>query len=282
MSSLDEDDANVLTRAPGPAAGIGTVDLVARDVTRMTAFYRDVVGLEVLERTGGVVWLGAGGRTLLRLISDPAAAPDDPRMAGLFHTAFLLPGRADLGAWVNRAAEIGLEIEGASDHIVSEALYLADPEGNGIEIYADRPRETWAWSDGQVEMATMPLDLEALASSARGLWQGAPDGTIVGHLHLRVGSAAEAERFYGEVLGLDVTNKTYPAARFFAVDRYHHHVGANEWRSRGAGRRPAGMAGLGAFDLVLEPEAHRRAVERAGGEEVEDPWGLRVRLLAAA
>ncbi len=278
METLDEIRGEDHARA----AHVGRVGLVVRDLARVARFYRDAIGLDVIEEGGGEATLGAAGTPLLHLREDPAARADDPRAAGLFHTAFLLPARADLGRWLRHAAATRVPLEGASDHLVSEALYLADPEGNGIEIYVDRPREAWEWQDGQVVMDTRAIDLEALAAAAGGSWDGAPEGTRVGHIHLRIGDLKEGEAFYGGTLGLDLVCR-YPGALFYSREGYHHHVGANVWRSRGAGRRDPHRAGLDWFELALDPAGYDAAAKRLGGAaEVEDPWGTRIRLTRAA
>ena len=167
---------------------VSRVGLRARDAEKLAAYYRAVVGLQELSRADGAITLGAAGRPLLVIEADPAARPDDPRSAGLFHTAFLLPSRADLGRWVRHAIDRKIAIDGASDHLVSEALYLTDPEGNGIEIYADRPHESWKWNGPSVEMATLRLDIPNLVAAVPegdAGWKGAPENSVIGHVHLQ-------------------------------------------------------------------------------------------------
>ena len=202
-----------------------------------------------------------------------------------------MPARADLGAWLRRALDRGVRLEGASDHAVSEAIYLSDPEGNGIEVYADRPRAAWPRgpAPGEVDMITEPLDARGLMAVAAPGEGRAPAGTRVGHIHLRVGDTAAAERFYAGVLGLDVTHRR-PGATFFSSGGYHHHVAGNAWGSRGAGRRTPGATGLESFELVAtDRAAYDDAVARlraaglgrdaaGGGMAVEDPWGTTILL----
>lgn len=247
---------------------IGRVALTVNDLGRMTAFYRDMIGLAPLTSDGEVAVLGAGGRALLELRADPAARRRDPREAGLFHTAFLLPERADLGRWLHHAAGRRVQLQGASDHDVSEALYLSDPEGNGIEIYRDRPRGEWHWDDGVVRMGSYGLDLNALAAAGGGGWTGVPDGTVVGHVHLQVGAIPEAETFVTG-LGADITHR-YPGASFFGWGGYHHHIATNVWNSRGAGPRSFPATGLAEVELLAD----------AGIAHVtlDDPWGTRFAL----
>lgn len=243
---------------------IGTVHLTVQDLPRVADFYARALGMHKLGGDGTETRLGAGDRPLLTLTGDRHARKSSPREAGLFHTAFLLPARADLGAWVHHASESRLPVQGASDHHVSEAIYLADPEGNGIEIYTDRPRATWTNPDGSIRMGTDPLDIPDLAAAARAPWTGAPAGTVVGHIHLQVGNVAEAEAFYGGELGF-ATMAHYPGAAFLASGGYHHHIGANVWNSRGAGRRSPGT-GLSGFTILADMlPAQTRTT---------DPWGI--------
>jgi len=254
---------------------VSRVGLRARDAENLARYYRSVIGLDELSRKGGSILLGASERPLLAIEADPTAKPDDPRSAGLFHTAFLLPLRSDLGRWIKHAIESQVTIDGASDHLESEALYLTDPEGNGIEIYADRPRETWAFENSGLKMATIRLDIPAvLAAVPAGDagWKGAPDGTVIGHVHLRVGDPAEAEHWWHRELGFDTMAKYGGQAVFLSSGGYHHHIGANSWHSAGAGRRDPERAGLAWVEL------HTR-----NGEEAErtDPWGTVIRTMAA-
>lgn len=257
-------------------AHVSRVGLKARDADALAAYYRDVIGLAELSRGNGAIVLGAGERPLLEIEPDAAARPDDPRAAGLFHNAFLLPERTDLARWVRHAVDRKIGIEGASDHLVSEALYLTDPEGNGIEIYADRPREAWPWNGPAVAMATDPLDvpglLSTLGESDPG-WQGAPEGTVVGHVHLRVGDPAAAEAWWHAEMGFETMARYGAQAVFLATGGYHHHIGANSWRSAGAGPRDPGRAGLSWVELAS------RSAEGQGTRH--DPWGTEIRTVAA-
>jgi catechol 2,3-dioxygenase len=257
---------------------IGRVALTVNDLPRMAEFYRRAIGLEPLGGDGGTALLGAGGRAFLELREDRHARRAEPREAGLFHTAFLLPSREALGRWLVHAAEAGLPLQGASDHLVSEAIYLSDPEGNGIEVYRDRPRDEWPTDGGRIRMATDRLDLHALARDGGGPWTGAPEGTVVGHVHLQVGDTAEAEGFYSGTLGFDVVTH-YPGASFLGSGGYHHHLGANVWNSRGAGRRSFPSTGLAELGLAVDAAEMERVLERTGGAEaLTDPWGTPVRL----
>ncbi|WP_128253835.1 VOC family protein [Falsirhodobacter deserti] len=240
---------------------IGRVTLTVNDLPNQTAFYRDAIGLNVLSQDGTETVLGAG-RPLLVLRADKAARRPAPHEAGLFHTAFLLPGRAALASWLLHAARLRLPL-GSADHDVSEALYLRDPEGNGIEIYADRPADRWIWADGIVKMRTHRLDLDELARVG-GRWTGIPDGTMVGHVHLQVGALPEAEAFW---TGLDaaVTHR-YSGATFFGWNGYHHHLAANTWNSACAAPRAFPVTGLAEVELLGAP-----------ARTLHDPWGTSVR-----
>ena len=253
---------------------IARVGLVARDAEALAAFYRTAVGLQELSRDGSVISLGTSERPLLDIISDKAAQPDDPRAAGLYHTAFLMPSRADLGRWVRHAIDTRIPVSGASDHLVSEALYLNDPEGNGIEIYADRPETGWHWNGGEVAMATERLDVEALLASVPAGdagWNGMPGNGVVGHVHLRVGNAGEAEAFWTQEFGFDAVARYGSAAVFLSSGGYHHHIGANAWHSARAGQRKPGLTGLAWVEL--------RSSEASAEVVKQDPWGTVIRTL---
>lgn len=266
----------------GASVRIGRVALTVRDLDRVSRFYQDIVGLTLIKADAQGHGLGAGDRVLLDLRHDPQAPLADRRQAGLFHTAFLLPDRAALADWVIHAVARRAPLEGASDHLVSEALYLSDPEGNGIEIYHDRDSQDWTIGpDGSVAMATLRLDLNDLAASGTGRpYAGMPQGTIVGHVHLQVGQLDAAEAFYGGQIGFGLTTR-YDGANFFGSDGYHHHIGTNIWNSRGAGPRPEGTTGLAGIELLAKPEAaadiaNRLAVAPTTTLETRDPWGTRL------
>lgn len=245
---------------------IARIRLAVRDLDRLRGFYATALGLTELAADGESATLGAGGRPLVELRRDAAARPRDPRGAGLFHTAFLLPSRAALGRWLRHAADADLSLQGAADHVVSEAVYLTDPEGNGIEVYADRPRDRWARDARGITMTTDPMDGAGVLAAADGPWRGAPDEMVIGHVHLQVGEIAAAESFYAGQLGFDVTYRV-PGALFLGAGGYHHHLAANVWNSRGAGPRAPGTTGLEAVVLRAETGA---------APAVHDPWGIRI------
>lgn len=259
---------------------IGRVALTVHDLDAVAGFYQDIMGLHLLSSDGESVRLGTGDTVLLELRRDTSARRRLASEAGLFHTAFLLPDRRDLCRWVRHAAARRAPVSGASDHLVSEAIYLNDPEGNGIEIYADRPAAEWRWKDGMVEMATAGLDVDGLmASGGTESWQGFPAGATVGHVHLQVGALEAAEAFYAGTLGLDVTCR-YPGATFYSSGGYHHHIGANIWNSRGAGQRTP-STGLSDVEILALPEQRARlaAAGTADGAKdltLLDPWGTAI------
>jgi catechol 2,3-dioxygenase len=267
-------------------ARLGAIRLRAGDVGRLRDFYEATVGLQPLEGENGLVSLGTEGTPLVELVSDPEAPSRPSGSTGLFHLALLVPTRADLARTLRRVAGSGWPLSGASDHLVSEALYLSDPEGNGIELYRDRPRDAWPLTDGSIEMATLPLDLQSVLAEPGGETAAAsmPEGTTLGHVHLQVADLDAAEAFWVDALGLDVTVRGYPGALFTSAGGYHHHVGLNTWVGVGAPSPPSGARGLVRFEVVLpdvagvEEAAERLArvasVDRVdGGVTATDPSG---------
>ena len=272
---------------------IGRVTLRVRDLDKVADFYRDAIGLTVMTRTTTGARLGAGGMALLDLERREGAAREARNAAGLYHTAFLMPTRKDLARWLVHAAKNRIPLSGFADHLVSESIYLDDPEGNGIEIYADRAPELWQWNAGTEAMPTDQLDIDgllALTGTATTDYAGAPDGLRVGHMHLRVGDLEQADRFYGGTLGFAPTRKRNGAA-FLSSGRYHHHLGINVWQSQGAGPRDDTATGLAWFSLeiataeILQGQEQRlrqagaTATAVPGGVETADPWGTRIRLV---
>jgi catechol 2,3-dioxygenase len=271
------------------ATHIGSVHLTVADLEAQRSFYERALGLRELERDGSTVRLGPdGGPVILELTGDPDAPRRPHGTTGLYHLAVLVPGRADLGQALRRVIESGWRFTGASDHLVSEALYLNDPEGNGIEIYRDRPREEWARSDeGVIQMATLPLDLDGVLGeieAAEPVPALMPAGTHIGHVHLQVANLHDAETFYSGALGFEVTVRTYPGALFVSAGGYHHHIGLNTWESAGGSPPPEGSTGLRSFELVLPTADDANLVAdraREAGAQVEtrdgtaillDPW----------
>ncbi|HWF50754.1 MAG TPA: VOC family protein [Solirubrobacteraceae bacterium] len=277
-----------------PDTGVGEIRLTVSDLARSREFYERALGLRATEQDDGALALGVDGEApLIELTGDAAAPPRPQRTTGLFHLAVLLPTRRELALAIRRLVEARIPLDGASDHLVSEALYLHDPDGNGIEIYRDRPRAEWPHAGGSLEMATLPLDLEDIITElppASAKDAVAPAGTRMGHVHLQVSNLDEAEAFYSGVLGFDVTVKGYPGALFVSAGGYHHHIGLNTWQSLGAGAPPEGAIGLRSFEVVLpdsdELERVLARVREAGitaepsneGAVVRDPSGNAVYL----
>lgn len=219
------------------------------------------------------------GRPLVCLHGNPQARPAAPNAAGLFHVAFLLRSRTALAALLRRVREAGWSVDGYADHNVSEAVYLRDPEGNGIELYADRAREVWRTVDGQVFMTTDPLDVHGLLLTAPDAAPTLPEGTTVGHVHLRVRSLEDAEAFWVGRLGLRVVTRRYPQALFMAAGDYHHHVACNTWGETPVMPRREGSLGLISFDVVVPDAAYRRAVLEGADERLlfdPDHMGVRI------
>jgi catechol 2,3-dioxygenase len=277
------------------ATRMGAVHLTVGDLDRSLRYYGGEVGLELLRREGGTASLGAGGTELLGLVEEPGAQPAG-RHTGLFHFALLVPERDDLARWLAHAARDRVPLVGMSDHFVSEALYLTDPDGHGIEIYHDRPREVWEGKVG-VRMTTEPLDVASLLGEledpATAPFERLPAGTDMGHVHLQVADVGDSIAFYRDVLGLELMAELFGSAAFLAAGGYHHHIGANVWHSRGAPPAPPGTAALRQATLVLPDAAERDRVAarvadagqepemQAEGVLVRDPSGINL-LLAAA
>lgn len=271
------------------ATHVGRVRLQVRDLQRSLDYYTGVIGLRVVERDDHAAGLAAHGddRPLVRLHADPSTQPVPRRgVFGLYHFALLLPDRASLGRFVTHLAALNVHA-GAADHLVSEALYLTDPDGLGIEVYADRPQATWRHAQRELAMASDPLDFAAVAAAGHGEpWTGAPSGTTMGHIHLHVGDLDEARRFYHAALGFDVTVWSYPGALFMSAGGYHHHLGTNTW-SPGP-PATATHARLLDWELLLPHAADAAAAAHsliaagyAAGQDgaawtASDPWGTRV------
>lgn len=277
-----------------PPPHIGRVALAVADTDRSVGFYTDVIGLALVERRNGLAHMGAGGHILLELHGQPGARPVR-RATGLYHFALLLPSRRDLGNALRHLVQVRGPISGFADHAVSEAIYLTDPDGHGIEIYRDRPREDWVYPDGRFKLTTEPLDYQGvLASADEGEpWQGLPPGTMVGHIHLQVGEIAATERFYGDVIGWDVMTRFGAGATFMSANGYHHHLGANTWAGVGLPPAPPDAARLLWYEVRLPDASALETIaanldraqipfERTPGEVLtNDPSGIRIRLTTA-
>jgi catechol 2,3-dioxygenase len=266
-----------------PETTMGAVSLTVADLATADAFYQRALGLHALARSGDRVVLGAApGAPLVELVGDPGAPPRPRRSTGLFHLAILVPDRAELARSLRRVLAVGAGFTGASDHLVSEALYLADPEGNGIEIYRDRPREEWRREGGEIAMDTLPLDVEGvLGALPEGAGdEGVPDGSRMGHVHLQVSALPEAEGFYAAALGFEPTVRNYPGALFVSAGGYHHHLGLNTWGTAGGPPPPPGARGLRAYRVVVPDVAEVSRIagrlEARGIEVSASDEGLRV------
>jgi catechol 2,3-dioxygenase len=262
---------------------MGPVELTVSDLDRSLDYYRGAIGLSVLEQGGGEARLGANGTELLRFVEVPGAG-SARGYTGLFHIALLLPERRDLARWLAHAARDRVALTGLSDHYVSEAIYMQDPDDHGIEIYADRPREVWEGDVGQ-RLTTEPLNVESLLGelddpqSER--FEGQPDGTRMGHVHFRVADIPSTIQFFQGVLGMDLMATYGGQAAFLSAGGYHHHVGANTWESAGRPAPPEGSAALRRATIVFPDTASRdKAAQRVvdSGQEPEDtPEGPVVR-----
>lgn len=244
---------------------IGSVTLVVNDLNKVSEFYRSVVGLNEISSDALSCTLGQDNNVLLKLVKD-ASARHLPGEAGLFHTAFLLPDRASLGAWFKSAKANRTRLDGVADHGVSEAIYLTDPEGNGVEIYADRDRSEWnIMRDGEIDIFTKPLRTTNLLKAATAEWTGAPDGTVIGHVHLQVGEIKTADEFYIGELGFQAMAQM-ESASFYGTGGYHHHLAGNIWHSRGAKQRSKNATGLLEVELLVSDAS-------ASISNAVDPWG---------
>ena len=241
------------------ATTMGPVELAVADLAHSVGWYGEALGLDTLDSGGGRAALGAGGRELLVLVEEPGARPGRG-YTGLYHFALLLPARVELARWLAHAARTRIPLQGLSDHFVSEAIYLGDPDGHGIEIYADRPRERWEGIVAQ-RMTTLPMDVDdlfrELDDPATEPFDGLPAGTVMGHVHLRVAAIPETVAFYRDLLGFGLMAQLGNQAAFLSAGGYHHHVGANTWESAGAPPPPAGTAALRHATIVLPDTAER-------------------------
>ncbi|WP_080848831.1 VOC family protein [Cytobacillus gottheilii] len=273
-----------------PHVYVGHVHLKVQDLQRSLAFYQDILGLTVLEQSDHTALLSADGKTELISLTQPSPIfPKQNRTSGLYHFALLLPERKDLAAVIRHLISTGYPLQGASDHLVSEALYLADPDGNGIEIYRDRTSEGWEWENGEVVMATNAMDVEGVLSEWDGShWEGLPAGTIMGHIHLHVSEFAKTKEFYIKGLGFQTVCTYGGQALFISTGGYHHHIGLNTWNGIGAPAPSEAHAGMESFTLVYPNEEERQAavnrlktlgidIAKANGQYiVKDPSGTKM------
>jgi catechol 2,3-dioxygenase len=274
-----------------PITFVGQVNLKVQNLERSLAFYKEVIGFKVLAQTDRSANLTADGKTVLLSIEQPNnVVPKQGRTTGLYHYALLLPKRSDLAKIVRHFLEIGLQF-GSSDHLVSEALYLSDPDGNGIEIYIDRDPSEWVWENGKVDMAVDPLNFpDLLTEGKQQSWKGLPAGTVMGHIHLHVSELKKTEEFYIKGLGFEVVNRYGAQALFISDGKYHHHIGLNTWNGVGAPTPAPNSVGLESFTLILANEEKRNELiaqlknigasvtEEKGSFVTTDPSGNRIYL----
>ena len=274
-----------------PNTYVGHVNIKVQDLNRSLTFYQEVLGFQILEQTDKGAKLTTDGKTSVLSIEQPEnVVPKQGKTTGLYHFALLLPNRSDLADIVHHFMEIGFQY-GSSDHLVSEALYLDDPDGNGIEIYIDRKPSEWTWRNGEVAMTVDPLNFKDLLSEGKQKpWQGLPVGTVMGHIHLHVSELEKTEEFYSKGLGFEVVNRYGNQALFISTGKYHHHIALNTWAGVGAPTPQGNSVGLGAFTIVLPDEAARDHVliqlKRIGASVTEekgsfvssDPSGNRIYL----
>ncbi|GEN45451.1 VOC family protein [Alkalibacillus haloalkaliphilus] len=271
-----------------PTTFVSRVTIKVTDLARSLEFYQKIVGLNVLEQTEGTAHLTADGKTsMLKLVQPENPEPKQRRTSGLYHFAILVPERRHLADFVIHLSEHKVPI-GASDHLVSDAIYFNDPDGNGIEVYQDKDPDTWTWQGDQVEMAVDPLDFEDLVKykTDQG-WQGMPEKTVMGHIHLHVSDLRQAEKFYVDGLGFDVVCQFGGQAIFLSTNGYHHHIAANTWNGVGAPKASENSAGLHSYQIVYPDEASRDTVihrlkdmgSPVEGNVTEDPAGNQIELV---
>ncbi|MGE8204532.1 VOC family protein [Heyndrickxia sp. NPDC080065] len=275
-----------------PHTFVDQVYLKVSNLERSLEFYRNIIGFQILKQEERKALLTADGKNPLLIIEQPEhVTPKQGRTTGLYHFALLLPTRADLAAVLQHFIQVGYPLQGASDHLVSEALYLADPDGNGIEIYADRPASTWDWENGEVKMVTDPIDVRGLLAEGQGKkWTGLPASTLMGHIHLHVSELQKTKEFYCDGLGFDVVSRYGNQALFISTGGYHHHIGLNTWNGVGAPKPAENSVGLKWFTLVFpNEEARNKVMDQLQRIHVmvkkedecyftEDPSGNRIKL----
>jgi catechol 2,3-dioxygenase len=274
----------------GPNIFVGEVDIRVKNLDNALTFYQNIMGFQVLEKTDFKAILTTDGKTPIVTLEQPVdVIPKVERRTGLYHFAILLPTRADLSVFLRHLVQTGYSL-GAADHYVSEAIYLTDPDGNGIEVYRDRPSSEWTWKNGLVDMATEQLDAKGILAESDAEWTGLPSDTVMGHIHLHVADLKKAEEFYTKGLGFK-TVSYYPQAAFVSTGGYHHHIALNTWQGVGAPTPPKNSVGLNWYTLVFPDEKTRSTVikqlQQLGAKVTEeadyygtsDPSGNQIRLV---
>ncbi|ARK22830.1 MULTISPECIES: VOC family protein [Sporosarcina] len=272
-----------------PNIFVGQVNINVTNLNSSLEFYQKVIGFQILEQTDRKAVLTADGKIGLLTIEQPVdVLPKEKGKTGLFHFALLLPTRADLSVFLRHLSETGFRFA-ASDHLVSEALYITDPDGNGIEVYIDRPAIEWTWSNGEVKMVSDPLDVESLLAVSDMDWDGLPADTVMGHVHMHVADLQKAEEFYTKGLGFTVVSH-YPQAVFISTGDYHHHIALNTWQGVGASKPRENSVGINWYTLTFpNEEAIAKVIEQLqylgasyvvedGLFVIEDPSGNKIQL----
>jgi catechol 2,3-dioxygenase len=239
-----------------PTTFVGHVNLKVENLDRSLQYYQEVIGFDILERTSTTAKLTTDGKTSILSLEQPEnVIPKQGRTTGLYHFALLLPTKSDLANFVVHLSEKGVRF-GSSDHLVSEALYLHDPDGNEIEVYIDRDPSEWSWMGEEVAMAVDPLDFERLLKNIvpGESWKGMPKDTLMGHIHLHVSELEKTEEFYVQGLGFDVVNRYGEQALFLSTGKYHHHIGVNTWNGVGAPKPAENSVGMESYTLILPNE----------------------------
>ncbi|MBC1475197.1 VOC family protein [Listeria grandensis] len=271
-----------------PHTEIGKVVLKTKNNQKLAAFYKEIIGLKVIAESVDSISLGTGKRILVELVQVKRAQIPKEAKTGLYHTAFLLPSREALGSFLQHLLESEYPLDGAGDHIFSEALYFRDPEGNGIEVYADRPRAEWQRDEaGNLPMATNQVDGDGLLMAGADMdWSGVPKDTKVGHIHLQIGDIEATRNFYQTMLGFTIMTEI-PSALFFAAGDYHHHIGANIWAGRDLPKLADDETGLAYFTIKTADIEKLQAYliqqgitfqEKDDDILVEDPNGIKLRI----
>lgn len=273
-----------------PNIYVGEVNINVKNLEHALAFYQNIMGFQVLDKSNRKAVLTTDGKTPILTLEQPeGVVAKTGRTSGLYHFAILLPSRAELSVFLRHMIQTGYPL-GAADHYVSEALYLNDPDGNGIEVYRDRPSSEWKWNNGLVEMATEELDGNGIIAESKAEWSGLPAGTLMGHIHLHVSNLKQAEEFYTKGLGFDIVSY-YPQAAFLSTGKYHHHIAINTWQGEGAATPPRNSVGLKWYSLVFPNESIRenaiKQLKQLGAQVTkvadfyvtEDPSGNQIHLV---
>ncbi len=249
---------------------IQSIDLRMKDLENSLHFYSHLLGFKIIEQKENNAVLSATGKApyIIKLVEDKTAKFAHRDNTGLYHVAIKLPSRKELARVFLRLFDNNVKFHGFSDHLVSEAVYLADPDENGVELYIDKPREQWVWRMGEVQMSTLPLDLSVITSELddKGVWNGIHHDTVIGHIHLKVSDLLKAEKFYSNLLGFNITTASYPGALFMSAGGYHHHIGANIWHSKKGSPPPENAIGLISYTINIPDENYLDEIVKSAKE----------------